>query len=64
MVLPRFALSVLQPWAWGIICAGKTIENRSLGAIRAGNMDCRSICIHAASGMTQREYDWAVYEMQ
>ncbi len=26
--LPRFAISVRQPWAWMITCAGKDIENR------------------------------------
>ena len=36
--LPPLALSVRQPWAWAIIFGGKTIENRSLGSIRAGRM--------------------------
>lgn len=27
--LPKFALSVQQPWAWAIICAGKDVENRT-----------------------------------
>lgn len=27
--LPPLALSIRQPWAWAILCAGKDIENRS-----------------------------------
>ena len=53
--LPPIALSVRQPWAWAIIHAGKDIENRSAAAIRHG-MTCRPIAIHAAKGITQREY--------
>lgn len=64
MSLPPLALSVRQPWAWAIIYAGKDIENRSAGSIRAGRMDCRRICIHAASGMTRAEYEWAVDKMK
>ena len=64
MDLPPLALSVRQPWAWAIIHAGKDIENRSHGAIRSGGMDCRTICIHASSGMTRKEYEWAVWKMQ
>lgn len=62
--LPPLALSVRQPWAWAIIHGGKTIENRTLGAIRTGNMDCRTICIHAATGMREKEYRWAVWKLQ
>ncbi|MEO0357093.1 MAG: hypothetical protein AAF386_02140, partial [Pseudomonadota bacterium] len=61
--LPPLALSVRQPWAWAIIHGGKEIENRSLGSIRAGNMDCRTICIHAASGMTEDEYRWGLWRL-
>ena len=50
--LPPLALSVRQPWAWAILHGGKVIENRSLGAIRAGNMVPGHICLHAAAGMT------------
>lgn len=62
--LPPLALSVRQPWAWAIIEGGKDIENRSLPSIRAGKMDCRTICIHAATGMRRSEYEWAVVKMQ
>ncbi len=61
--LPPLALSVRQPWAWAIIHGGKDIENRSLGSIRAGRMKPGRIALHAASGMKQDEYDWAVWRM-
>ncbi|MEL6437442.1 MAG: hypothetical protein AAFP99_11695 [Pseudomonadota bacterium] len=61
--LPALALSVRQPWAWAIIHGGKVIENRSLGAIKAGKMDCRTICIHAASHMKRDEYEWGVWRL-
>lgn len=60
---PPIALSVRQPWAWAIIHGGKDVENRSLGAIRSGNMDCRRIAVHAATGLTQDEYDWGVWRL-
>ncbi|MEO0637809.1 MAG: hypothetical protein AAFY73_14320 [Pseudomonadota bacterium] len=63
-MLPPLALSVRQPWAWAIIHGGKDVENRSPGSIRAGRMDCRPIAIHAASGMTRQEYEWAVWRLQ
>lgn len=49
--LPSKALSVRQPWAWAICSAGKAIENRSWSTGFRGG-----ICIHAAGGMTAREY--------
>ncbi|MEN0001202.1 MAG: hypothetical protein AAF940_09975 [Pseudomonadota bacterium] len=61
--LPPLALSIRQPWAWAIIHGGKIIENRSLGAIKAGNMDVRRICIHAASAMRRNEYEWGVWRL-
>lgn len=61
--LPPLALSVRQPWAWAIIHGGKIIENRSLGAIKAGKMDCRRIAIHAAIGMTEKEYRWGLWRL-
>lgn len=62
--LPRLALSVRQPWAWAIMFGGKTIENRSLGSIRAGRMVPAPIAIHAAAGMREEEYRWAVTKLQ
>ncbi|MEM1376104.1 MAG: hypothetical protein AAGG69_01830 [Pseudomonadota bacterium] len=62
--LPTLALSVRQPWAWAIIHGGKVIENRSVGAIKSGNMDCRTICIHAASHMKRDEYEWGYWRLQ
>jgi hypothetical protein len=54
--LPRFALSVRQPWAWAIIHAGKNIENRGHVAITKGGMKRGRIAVHASKGMTQEEY--------
>lgn len=62
--LPKLALSVRQPWAWAIIHGGKVIENRSLGAIRAGNMTTGTICIHAASGMKEDEYRYGLWRLE
>lgn len=61
--LPDTALSVRQPWAWAIVAGHKPIENRSEGSIRAGRMTCRRIAIHAATGLRQDEYDWAVWRL-
>lgn len=61
--LPRLALSVRQPWAWAILHGGKIIENRSLGAIRAGRMCPGTICLHAAAGMTQEEYRYGHWRL-
>ena len=61
--LPRLALSVRQPWAWAIIHGGKVIENRSLGAIRAGGMEPGRICIHAATGMKEDEYRYGHWRL-
>ncbi len=61
--LPLLALSVRQPWAWAIVAGHKRIENRTEGSIRAGRMDLRRIALHAASGMREKEYAWAVWRM-
>jgi hypothetical protein len=45
------ALSIRQPWASLILLAGKNIENRTWEAKVRGR-----ILIHAAKGMTKREY--------
>lgn len=50
--LPRYALSIRQPWAWAIVHAGKDIENRNWFTNHRG-----PICIHAAKGMTKAEFD-------
>ncbi|MEO0829179.1 MAG: hypothetical protein AAFY03_01815 [Pseudomonadota bacterium] len=62
--LPPLALSVRQPWAWAILHGGKVIENRSLGAIRAGAMDCRPIALHAAAGLKEEEFRWGAWRLQ
>lgn len=57
--LPKYALSIRQPWAWAIVHAGKDIENRSWETLRRG-----PICIHAAKRMTEREWDDAAIFMR
>lgn len=57
MNLPRFALSVRQPWAWAIIYAGKPMENRSWKRWKRDWKFRARIAIHAAAGMTRDEYD-------
>lgn len=47
-------LSIKQPWAWAIICAGKDIENRSWNTNFRGEF-----LIHASKGCLTREYDFA-----
>lgn len=45
-------ISVRQPWAWGIIHAGKDIENRSWPTKVRGR-----VLIHASKGVTRAEYE-------
>lgn len=60
---PELALSVRQPWAWAIIHGGKDIENRSWQAVNHGLKMRGRIVIHAAKGMTQREYESARHDI-
>lgn len=57
--LPDIALSVRQPWAWGIILGGKDIENRSWRRQNPGLNFRGRVAIHAARGMTRDEYEEA-----
>jgi hypothetical protein len=51
------ALSIRQPWAWAILCAGKRIENRSWqGCGYRG-----PILLHASKGCTRDEFEDAAY---
>ncbi|QGJ76035.1 ASCH domain-containing protein [Sinorhizobium meliloti] len=56
--LPKFALSIRQPWAHSILHLGKTVENRDWPTRFRGR-----VCIHAAKGMTRQEWtdcmEWA-----
>ncbi len=61
--LPPLALSVRQPWAWAIVAGHKRIENRTAGAIAAGGMGLGPICIHAATGLKQDEFQWAHWRL-
>lgn len=49
--LPTHALSIRQPWAWLIVAGKKDIENRTWETTFRG-----PVYIHAAKGMTMREY--------
>lgn len=58
MTLPTKALSIRQPWAWAIIHAGKTLENRSWGGWNNHQKKFRGpFCVHASTGMTRCEYE-------
>lgn len=46
------AISIRQPWAWGIIYAGKNVENRDWFTRVRGR-----VLVHAAKGMTKDEYE-------
>ncbi|MBX8557052.1 ASCH domain-containing protein [Pseudomonas cichorii] len=48
------ALTIRQPWAWLIVHAGKNVENRSWRSHYRGRF-----LVHAAKGMTRREYEEA-----
>lgn len=50
------ALSLRQPWAWLVVHGGKDIENRVWSTTRRG-----PILLHAAKGMTKREY-WDAWQ--
>lgn len=58
-LLPRYAMSVRQPWAWAILHAGKNVENRTRMSVRRGNITVREIAIHTGGGMTRKEYEHA-----
>lgn len=45
------ALCIRQPWAWLIVHAGKTIENRDWPTAKRGR-----VLVHASKQMTRREY--------
>lgn len=59
------ALSVRQPWAYGIIYLGKSLENRTQASLRHMNFaGVDRIAIHAAKGMLRGEYEGAVAFMR
>lgn len=57
--LPKFAISVRQPWAWAIVHAGKPVENRSWKKGNPGLKFRGECCVHASKGMTRAEYEEA-----
>ncbi len=57
--LPKLALSIRQPWAWAIVYANKTVENRSWKKGNPGLKFRGGCCVHASKGMTRAEYEEA-----
>ncbi len=53
--IPQVALSLRQPWAHFVVYGGKAIENRRWNTKFRGEF-----LIHAAIGMTRKEYDEAI----
>ena len=47
------AISIRQPWAWAILCAGKDVENRTWTHNYRG-----PILIHAAKNFDYEGYAW------
>jgi hypothetical protein len=47
------ALSIKQPWAWAILYAGKTVENRSRATSYRG-----PLAIHASKTISHEGLDW------
>jgi hypothetical protein len=50
-----FALSLKQPWAWAVLNAGKTIENRVWPAPQ--NFIGRRVLLHASSQVRRCDFD-------
>lgn len=50
------ALTLRQPWAWAVVDGGKDVENRRWSTSFRGEF-----LIHAAKGMTRKEYESALY---
>lgn len=57
MMIPRFALSIRQPWATCIAQGWKNIENRSWRKGNPGLNFRGPFAIHASMGMTRDEYE-------
>jgi hypothetical protein len=53
--LPHLALSLKHPWAWAVVCAGKSIENRKWNTKFRGEF-----CVHASKTCSQSYYEDAV----
>lgn len=49
------ALSVRNPWPWGILYAGKRVENRTWALPR--ELIGRRVLLHASKGCTRYEYE-------
>jgi len=64
MTVPRFALSVRQPWAWAIVHGHKPVENRDWRKPNPGLSFRGEFAVHASKGMTRREYEEAAGFME
>lgn len=58
--IPRWALSVRQPWAYALAVGWKPVENRSWRRDNPGMRFRGPFAIHASTGMTRDEYNDAV----
>lgn len=56
---PGLALSIRQPWAYGVAAGWKDIENRDWRQPNPGLKFRGPVAIHASAGMTQDEYHGA-----
>lgn len=56
-VIPHFALSIRQPWAFAVAAGWKGIENRDWRKPNPGLGFRGRVALHASSGMTRREYE-------
>lgn len=56
-MIPRFALSVRQPWAHCLVMGWKPVENRNWRAPNPGLKFRGPFAIHASKGMTRDEYE-------
>ena len=59
--IPRWALSVRQPWATALAHGWKPVENRSWRQGNPGLTFRGPFAIHASTGMTRDEYEDAAY---
>lgn len=55
--IPKWALSVRQPWAYGLAMGWKPVENRSWRRDNPGMKFRGPFAIHASQGMTRDEYE-------
>lgn len=57
LTYPSKALALTQPFAWAVVHAGKSIENRDWSRKNLGLLFRGPFCIHASKGMTRAQYE-------